>query len=56
MILILAHHVFYKLVSNIIMQDLLLTDAHKIIDDIEDKLKEKDSRIKYVFIHMEPKI
>ena len=53
---ILRYGPYYKLVSNIIMQDLLLTDAHKVIDDIEDKLKEKDSRIKYVFIHMEPKI
>ena len=53
---ILRYGPYYKLVSNIIMQDLLLTDAHKVIDDIEAKLKEKDSRIKYVFIHMEPKI
>ena len=53
---ILRYGPYYKLVSNIIMQDLLLTDAHKVIDSIEDKLKEKDSRIKYVFIHMEPKI
>ena len=47
---------YFKLVSNVIMKDLSLTDAHKIIDEIEKKLKEKDDKIKYVFIHMEPQI
>ena len=51
---ILRYGPYYKLVSNIIMKDLLLTDAHNVIDDIEDKLREKDEKIKYVFIHMEP--
>lgn len=51
---ILRYGPYYKLVSNIIMKDLSLTDAHKIIDEIEKKLKEKDDKIKYVFIHMEP--
>ena len=53
---ILRYGPYYKLVSNVIMKDLLLTDAHNIIDEIENKLKEQDDRIKYVFIHMEPKI
>lgn len=53
---ILRYGPYYKLVSNIIMKDLSLTDAHKIIDEIEKKLKEKDDKIKYVFIHMEPQI
>lgn len=51
---ILRYGPYYKLVSNIIMKDLLLTDAHNVIDDIENKLREKDEKIKYVFIHMEP--
>ena len=51
---VLRYGPYYKLVSNVIMKDLLLTDAHNVIDEIENKLKEKDSRIKYVFIHMEP--
>ena len=51
---ILRYGPYYKLVSNVVMKDLLLTDAHNVIDEIENKLKEKDSRIKYVFIHMEP--
>ncbi len=51
---ILRYGPYYKLVSNVIMNNILLTEAHKVIDDIEIKLKEKDSRIKYVFIHMEP--
>ena len=53
---VLRYGPYYKLVSNIVMKDLLLTDAHKVIDEIEKKLKEKDNKIKYVFIHMEPKI
>ena len=53
---ILRYGPYYKLVSNVIMKDLSLTDAHKIIDEIEKKLKEKDDKIKYVFIHMEPQI
>ena len=53
---ILRYGPYYKLVSNVIMKDLLLTDAHNIIDEIENKLKEQDDRIKYVFIHMEPKV
>ena len=53
---ILRYGPYYKLVSNVIMKDLLLTDAHNIIDEIENKLKEQDDRIKYVFIHMEPKM
>lgn len=53
---VLRYGPYYKLVSNVIMKDLLLTDAHNVIDEIENKLKEKDNRIKYVFIHMEPKI
>lgn len=51
---VLRYGPYYKLVSNVIMKDLLLTDAHNVIDEIENKLKEKDNRIKYVFIHMEP--
>ena len=50
---VLRYGPYYKLVSNVIMKDLLLTDAHNVIDEIEKKLKEKDNRIKYVFIHME---
>ena len=53
---ILRYGPYFKLVSNVIMKDLSLTDAHKIIDEIEKKLKEKDDKIKYVFIHMEPQI
>ena len=53
---ILRYGPYYKLVSNVIMKDLSLTEAHKIIDEIEKKLKEKDDKIKYVFIHMEPQI
>ncbi len=53
---VLRYGPYYKLVSNIVMKDLLLTDAHKVIDEIEKKLKEQDNKIKYVFIHMEPKI
>lgn len=51
---ILRYGPYYKLVSNVVMKDLSLTDAHKIIDEIEIQLKEKDEKIKYVFIHMEP--
>ncbi len=51
---ILRYGPYYKLVSNVIMNNILLTEAHNAIDKIEIKLKEKDSRIKYVFIHMEP--
>ena len=51
---VLRYGPYYKLVSNVIMKDLLLTDAHNVIDEIENKLKEKDNKIKYVFIHMEP--
>lgn len=53
---ILRYGPYFKLVSNVIMKDLSLTDAHKIIDEIEKKLKEKDDKIKYLFIHMEPQI
>lgn len=53
---ILRYGPYFKLVSNVIMKDLSLIDAHKIIDEIEKKLKEKDDKIKYVFIHMEPQI
>lgn len=51
---VLRYGPYYKLVSNVIMKDLLLTDVHNVIDEIEDKLKQKDPKIKYVFIHMEP--
>lgn len=52
---ILRYGPYYKLIATITMQDgILLSTAHDIIDQLEEKLKE-NSEIKYVFIHMEPK-
>ncbi len=47
---------YYKLLANIVMDDkILLKDAHQIIDKLEETLKQKDEKIKYVYIHMEPR-
>ncbi len=54
---ILRYGPYYKLLANIIMKDhILLKEAHDIIDDLEDNLKKKDEKIKYVYIHMEPQV
>ena len=53
---ILRYGPYYKLLANIIMEDkILLSEAHVIIDKLETVLKQKDEKIKYVYIHMEPK-
>lgn len=52
---ILRYGPYYKLIGNVIMQpSISLNDAHTVIDKIEENIKEKDNKIKYVFIHMEP--
>ncbi len=52
---ILRYGPYYKLLANIIMEDkILLSEAHEIIDKLEATLKQKDEKIKYVYIHMEP--
>lgn len=52
---ILRYGPYYKLIANIIMKEKIsLSDAHTIVDDIEDKIKGIDEKIKYVFVHMEP--
>ena len=46
---------YYQLLANIIMKnEILLSDAHEVIDKLEIALKQKDEKIKYVYIHMEP--
>ena len=51
---ILRYGPYYKLIATITMKDnILLSDAHNVIDELEGKLKE-NNEIKYVFIHMEP--
>ena len=53
---VLKNGPYYKLMSNVIMKEgITLNLAHEVIDEIEDKIKKNDDRIKYVFIHMEPK-
>lgn len=53
---VLKYGHYYKLIGNIIMEEgITLNKAHEVIDDLEIKLKEFDDKIKYVFIHMEPK-
>ena len=52
---ILRYGPYYKLIATVIMDKTIsLEKAHYIIDDIEEKLKKKDTKIQYVFIHMEP--
>lgn len=51
---VLRYGPYYKLISNVIMENTSLVLAHNIIDDLEINLKTFDNKIKYVFIHMEP--
>lgn len=52
---VLKNGPYYRLVSDIIMdKTITLSLAHEIIDKIEIQIKEYDSKIRYVFIHMEP--
>ena len=52
---ILRYGPYYQLLANIIMKnEILLSDAHEVIDKLEIALKQKDEKIKYVYIHMEP--
>ncbi len=52
---ILRYGPYYQLLANIIMKnEILLSDAHEVIDKLEFALKQKDEKIKYVYIHMEP--
>ena len=52
---ILRYGPYYKLLANVSMDNhILLSEAHKIIDKLEELLKRKDNKIKYVYIHMEP--
>lgn len=52
---VLKNGPYYKLLSDVIMdKTITLSLAHKIIDTIENEIKEFDNNIKYVFIHMEP--
>lgn len=53
---ILRYGPYYKLISNVIMEEKIsLQEAHQIIDELETKIKNQDEKIRYVFIHMEPK-
>ena len=53
---ILRYGPYYKLLANVSMDNhILLSEAHKIIDKLEELLKRKDNKIKYVYIHMETK-
>lgn len=53
---ILRYGPYYKLISNVIMEETIsLKEAHQIIDELEMKIKNQEEKIKYVFIHMEPK-
>lgn len=52
---ILRYGPYYKLISNVIMEETIsLKEAHQIIDELEIKIKNQEEKIKYVFIHMEP--
>lgn len=52
---ILRYGPYYKLLANVRMNDkILLSEAHEIIDKLENSLKKHDNKIKYVYIHMEP--
>lgn len=52
---ILRYGPYYKLIATVIMDKMIsLEHAHNIIDEIEEKIKKKDKKIQYVFIHMEP--
>lgn len=52
---ILRYGPYYKLIATVIMDKTIsLEHAHNIIDEIEEKIKKKDKKIQYVFIHMEP--
>lgn len=56
-IYVLKNGPYYKLLSNIIMESTLpLFIANKKINKIEKEIKKFDNKIKYVFIHTEPKI
>ena len=52
---ILKNGPYYKLLSTVIMdKHLPIGKAHDIIDEVEEKIKKKDKKIKYVIIHIEP--
>lgn len=50
---VLRYGPYYKLISNVVMEDTSLSLAHDTITDLEMALKIFDNKIKYVFIHME---
>ena len=46
---------YYRLTLEVTMDgSLTLNDAHNIIDNIENKIKENNNKIAYITIHMEP--
>lgn len=46
---------FYSMTCELTMDgDLLLSESHKIVDDIENKIKIMDYRYKYITIHINP--
>jgi len=52
---ILRYGPYYKLIATVMMDKTIsLEHAHNIIDEMEDAIKNKDKKIQYVFIHMEP--
>ena len=52
---VLKNGPYYKLLSDVCMDNTItLSLAHETIDKVEDRLKDFDDKIKYVFIHMEP--
>ena len=53
--ILIKHGSYYRLTLEVTMDgNLTLNEAHNIIDNIENKIKENNSKISYITIHMEP--
>ena len=54
-LILMKYGPYYKLISEISMDsDTRLKDVHNTLDIIENKIKDKDKKIKYVTIHVNP--
>lgn len=54
---ILKYGPYYKLIGELSMNpQITLVNAHQIIEEIENEIKEKDEKIKYITFHINPSI
>ena len=54
-LIVLKYGFNYQITSEVVMdKNIILKDAHDVLELIEEKLKEYDLKIKYITIHINP--